>query len=97
MPWTLGELGGKKAHPLTRIAAAEKSKTATPPSSAGTVYRIKLEQKGGPFYILAHIQGTPRNPGTPMCNALEHRAGGTRRWGAQRGRAAAPGESRMRK
>lgn len=36
VPWTLGELEGKKTHPLTRIAAAEKSKTATPPSSPGT-------------------------------------------------------------
>lgn len=47
VPWTLGELGGKKTHPLTRIAAAEKSKTATPPSSPGTAPSLKARAERG--------------------------------------------------
>lgn len=65
VPWTLGELGGKKAHPLTRIAAAEKSKTATPPSSAGTVSLHKARAERGPVLHTSLYSGHSPQPGHP--------------------------------
>lgn len=86
VPSTLEEQGGETAHPLTRTAAAEKSKTATPPG------RSLAQGKRGPCLPNVTLQDHVQDTQHPDLQSPQVQRGwDTALGGGRGGRAAATG------